>query len=111
MMLDPTVTPGGSTVTLGGSTRISKEDQQTIAVDRNFFDGSRHGIFREWNEHGRLSRGFSQYFVNGTKIVKRQFIRAAGTDKSLSQFREEDNDPSRVFPNEISKQFLRQKDA
>ncbi len=87
------------------------EDQQTISVERHFLDGSEHGIFREWNEHGRLMRGFPKYFVNGAKVVKRQYIRAAGRDKSLPPFREEDNGPSRGFPTEIAKKLLKQEDA
>ena len=86
-----------------GYTWWLNEDQTSVHIERHFLDGLQHGIFREWNEHGRLCRGFPQYFVNGIKIRKRQYIGVSGTDESLPQFREEDNAPSRVFPKIISR--------
>ncbi len=94
-----------------GYTWWINEDQKSVHIERHFLNGVQHGIFREWNERGRLCRGFPQYFVDGTKVKKRQYIRASDDDESLPQFCEDDNDPTRVFPNEISKHLLGDKDA
>ena len=94
-----------------GYTWWLNEDQTSVHIERHFLDGVQHGIFREWNEQGRICRGFPQYFVNGTKLSKRQYIRASILDESLPRFCENGNDPSRVFPTEISRYLLRHEDA
>jgi len=79
------------------------EDQQSVFVERHLFKGLDHGIHREWNGHGRLSRGYPKYFVQGKQIKKRQYLRACLIDPTLPVFREKDNKPRRTFPPEIAK--------
>ena len=57
----------------------------------HFKEGEKHGIFREWNVKGGLSRGFPQYFVNGERVTKRRYLTACKRDTSLPIFRTEDN--------------------
>src|SRR5262249_25510954 len=87
------------------------QDQASVWVERHYVQGSLHGIEREWNQHGRLRRGLPRYFVNGIRIDKRQYLRAAAADPSLPRFRPEDNSPSRIFPEEIRKHLLIQRDG
>ncbi|MCA8986626.1 MAG: hypothetical protein KDA78_03240 [Planctomycetaceae bacterium] len=84
------------------------EDQKTVEVERHFDEGIRHGIFREWNHHGRLGRGFPQYFIKGTKVRKHQYIHFSTKDKSLPVFHDQDNLPNRIFPVEIRQHLLKQ---
>ena len=81
------------------------EDQTTVYSERHFLNGQEHGICREWNEHGRLRRGYPQYFVNDQKVAKREYVRACQSDPTLPIFRIEDNDPARTFPPEVAKEL------
>jgi len=95
---------------LHGYTWWLGQDQVSVRVERHYVHGNLHGIEREWNEHGRLHRGFPRYFVNGNRIDKRQYLRAVVADPSLPRFRSEENSPSRVFPAEIGKHLLTRRD-
>jgi antitoxin component YwqK of YwqJK toxin-antitoxin module len=77
------------------------ESQRTVYIERHWRDGQPHGIYREWNGHGRLSRGFPQYHVTGQKVTKRRYLRAAQLDPTLPPFRPKDNRPGRTFPPDI----------
>jgi hypothetical protein len=57
--------------------------------------GKLHGISREWNGQGRLRRGFPQYYVNGEKVNRRQYLKACQNDSTLIGFAERDNLPKR----------------
>lgn len=92
-----------------GYTWFLEHDQKSVFVEYHFSEGVEHGIQREWNAHGRLCRGYPQYFVAGKKVDKRRYIRAAAKDKSLPEFRLKDNDAHRVFPKEIRKHLLKRK--
>ncbi len=60
-----------------------------------FKEGEPHGISREWNWQGKLRRGFPQYYVNGKKMNKRQYLKACQTDSTLIKFDARDNLPKR----------------
>ena len=81
------------------------EDQKTVWTERHHFEGQLHGIWREWNDKGNLSRGFPQYYVQGEKVNKRQYLKACQTDPTLPPFRFEDNEPGRCFPPEVAKEL------
>ena len=81
------------------------EDQRTVYIERSFNESGVHGIWREWNERGRLSRGFPQYYVDNEKVTRRQYLRACKTDRTMPPFRDAENDPARVFPREIAKEL------
>ncbi len=96
---------------LHGYTWWLNEDQASIWKEGHYIQGFLHGIEREWNEHGRLRRGFPRYFVKGDQIDKRQYLRAAAADPSLPIFRPEENSPLRTFPEEIRKHLLTQREG
>jgi hypothetical protein len=77
------------------------EDQASMWWERHWHAGELHGIERQWNERGRLRRGWPKYWVRGTQVTKRQYLRAAAKDDTLPPFREEDRLPQRSFPPEI----------
>ena len=79
------------------------EDQEGVYAESHYNGSGRHGICRRWNAKDRLCRGFPQYYVNGEKVIKRQYMSACRDDSTLPPFRVEDNSPSRVFPPEIAK--------
>jgi antitoxin component YwqK of YwqJK toxin-antitoxin module len=84
-----------------------KEDQKTVSVERHYQNGQPHGIEREWNSQGRLSRGFPKYFIHGEPVDKRSYLRAADFDATLPRFQLKDNQPQRKFPPEIQQHLLK----
>jgi len=77
------------------------EDQVTLSSEGHYWGGQPHGILREWNAAGRLRRGFPQYWVQGVKVTKRRYQRAAERDATLPRWRAEDDAPGRRFPAEV----------
>ncbi len=75
-------------------------DDRTVWQEFHFKMGVEHGIFRDWNIRGRLRRGYPQYFVDGKRVTRRQYLRAAASDPSLPPFRSEENQPFRKLPPE-----------
>jgi antitoxin component YwqK of YwqJK toxin-antitoxin module len=67
-------------------------DDGTVHEEGHYKNYVEHGIFREWNTNGRFRRGFPQYFVDGVKVTKRQYIAASKRDNTLPPYRDEDND-------------------
>jgi hypothetical protein len=88
---------------LHGFTWWINDDQASVLVERHFRHGVPHGIEREWNENGRLCRGYPRYYVGGERLDKRRYLRAAGADSTLPPFLVEENEPLRIFPTEIRK--------
>jgi hypothetical protein len=82
------------------------EDQRTVYIERHCRDGLLHGIEREWNDRGRLGRGYPKYHVAGKQVAKRQYLRAYRSDPTLPPFREADNRPRREFPPEVAVHLL-----
>ncbi len=68
--------------------------------------GSLHGIEREWNDRGRLRRGFPKYWIRGEQVDRRSYERAVKSDIALRPFCIEDNQPQRVFPPEVAVHLL-----
>ena len=79
------------------------EDQKRVDSECHWNGKGLHGICRGWNDHGRLRRGFPQYYVNNTKVTKRQYFKAYEADPALPPFRVEDNMPVRVLPPEVKR--------
>lgn len=73
-------------------------DNATVWQEEHFWGGEAHGIFRHWNDKGRLRRGFPRYFVGGEQVTKRQYERACCTDTTLPAFVLEENLPGRQLP-------------
>jgi antitoxin component YwqK of YwqJK toxin-antitoxin module len=78
------------------------ENQKTVWWERHWQEGQEHGIEREWNNEGRLSRGYPRYYVSGERVTKRQYLSACRSDPSLPPFRPADNKPARRFPAEVA---------
>jgi hypothetical protein len=68
-------------------------------------EGQYHGIERQWNFANKLKRGFPQYWINGDRVDKRKYLRAAKEDPSLPPFRLKGNSPRRKFPPAIEQLF------
>jgi hypothetical protein len=83
------------------------EDQASVWYERHWHLGELHGIERQWNERARLRRGWPKYWVRGTQVTKRQYLRTAAKDDTLPPFREEDESSRRSFPPEIEELLTR----
>ena len=73
--------------------------------ERHWHEGEFHGIERQWNAANKLSRGFPRYWINGDRVTKRKYLRAAKKDLTLPPFRLKDNSPRRKFPPAIEQLF------
>jgi antitoxin component YwqK of YwqJK toxin-antitoxin module len=80
-----------------GYERWWNDDNTTVWQESHYHHGIEHGVFRRWNQHGRLRRGYPQYFVAGQRMTKRQYLRAQASDPSLPPFDERENLPNRVL--------------
>ncbi|MBX3063782.1 MAG: hypothetical protein KF726_12450 [Anaerolineae bacterium] len=74
---------------------------QILNEENPYRKGLLHGIQRHWNLQDRLRRGYPKYWINGEQVTKRQYLRAARTDKTLPPFDPADNQPTRRFPAKI----------
>lgn len=83
------------------------ENQQTVYIEQHWRNGTWHGVRRQWNDRGRLSRGYPQYYVGGTKVDKRRYLRAARTDDTLPPYRPADDNPRRSFSPEVAEHLRR----
>ena len=75
--------------------------QTTIHQEAHFWENLQHGIRREWNDKGKLRRGFPQYWVDNIRVTKRQYLRACSKDTNLPPFCASDDLPQRIFPLEV----------
>ncbi|AFY30925.1 toxin-antitoxin system YwqK family antitoxin [Calothrix sp. PCC 7507] len=81
-----------------GYERWWKSDNKTIFSEQHFKSGVEHGIHRQWNKHGRLRRAFPQYFVNGEKVTKRQYLKICLQDESLPNYVADEDNWQRHLP-------------
>jgi hypothetical protein len=82
-------------------------DERSVYHETHFRDGREHGIERRWNERGRLSRGYPRYWIDGQRVTRRQYLRAARQDATLPPWNAADNAPQRRFPAEVVAQLRR----
>lgn len=73
-------------------------ENQMVGQESHFWHGVEHGILRRWNQYGKLCRGYPQYFVNGKRVKKRQYLLACRNDPTLPPFVADDNLPNRQLP-------------
>jgi antitoxin component YwqK of YwqJK toxin-antitoxin module len=84
-----------------GYHRLWHYDEKYIRQEYHFSDGrGYHGIWREWNEKGKMRRGFPQYYVNDRRVTKRQYLKASEMDESLPPYRPAEDRPYRKLPPE-----------
>lgn len=84
-----------------GYTRWWNWDNKSIHSEESWLNGfGWHGILREWNDKGRLRRGFPQFFVKGQRVTKRQYLRACESDSLLPPYIPQQDQPYRTLPPE-----------
>lgn len=79
-------------------------DNATVGQEAHYWQGEAHGILREWNVHGRLRQGYPRYFVQGVRVTKPQYEHACRSDTTLPRFDALDNTPRRALPKEYTAQ-------
>lgn len=67
-----------------------------VYIEKSWFEGWEHGIWREWNSHGRLSRGFPRYYVHGVRVTRRAYLSACARDPTLPRYIPRDDRPART---------------
>jgi antitoxin component YwqK of YwqJK toxin-antitoxin module len=78
------------------------EDQRTVFLEVHWKDGKRHGIERHWVED-KLDPGYPKFHVNDAVVGEDAYIEKRKTDASLPEYRVEDDQNERSFPEEILK--------
>jgi hypothetical protein len=82
-----------------GYKRMWNADQRTVWVEELWVAGSwSFGICRQWNDEGRLRRGFPRFRTPSGVVTKRQYLRACQQDPTLPPYRPEDDAPHRELP-------------
>lgn len=85
-----------------GYGRFWSEDQKTIFMEDIYARGKGASLIRRhWNNAGKLSRGFPQFFIGGKKVTKRQYLRTCKTDDAMPTYRPQDDNPDRKLPAEF----------
>jgi hypothetical protein len=74
------------------------DDQRSVWHETHFWAGRHHGIERCWHSAGRLRRGYPIYWIDGQRVTRRQYLRAAMHDTTLPPWRARDNSPQRKLP-------------
>jgi hypothetical protein len=88
-----------------GFTWFFWDGEASVWSEEHFQSGDPQGIERRWNTLGGLCRGYPRYYVQGKRVKKREYIRAAAPDPTLPPFRAEDNLPLRILPVELRKKL------
>jgi antitoxin component YwqK of YwqJK toxin-antitoxin module len=78
-----------------------RDDQQSVWHECHWQEGKFHGIERIWNREGRLKKGYPKYWIQNRAVSKRVYMKAAGKDRTLPRFSEQENQPRRRFPKEV----------
>ena len=80
-----------------------RDDQHSVSHERHWRQGKYHGIERMWNAKNSLRRGYPKYWVEGRKVRRGDYLKAAEQDESLPRYIERENRPQREFPADIEK--------
>lgn len=91
-----------------GLQRWWNEDNKSIYLEQTWLQDSDHRILREWNDKGKLHRGFPQFYIHGERVTKKKYVRARELDPSLPPYIFEDDLPYRQLPHEYLTQRIRQ---
>jgi antitoxin component YwqK of YwqJK toxin-antitoxin module len=83
-------------------------NQRQVTEELHCWHGQPHGIERQWNEQGRLRRGYPRYYVDGERVSKRRYLRACAARPELPPFREQDQRPERDFPPQVARHLRRE---
>lgn len=65
--------------------------------EEHFFQGKRHGIFRQWTE-GNLEEGFPRFYVDDKPVSRSEYETARETEASLPPYRPEEDSNDRAMP-------------
>ncbi|NLX21686.1 MAG: hypothetical protein GXY55_08440 [Phycisphaerae bacterium] len=82
-------------------------ENQRLSHECRWHQNLRHGIEREWNEQGRLRRGWPRYWIRDQRVTKRAYLRAVERDSeyTLPPFDPREQSQDRSFPPEIEQAF------
>lgn len=81
--------------------------RRTIWSEAHYVAGREHGVFREWRDTATatatatLRRGFPHFWIRGSRVTRRDYVRAATTDASLPRVHPRDDSPRRTAPDVI----------
>jgi hypothetical protein len=78
-----------------------------LSSEAHFVVGKSHGIERSWSVAGKLERGYPRYWIDDSRVTKRQYLVASRKDSSLPPFRERDNRAKRALPRTVRSEIDR----
>lgn len=82
-----------------GYVRQWNPDEKTVWQEFYLLGGKGyHGVWREWNEKGRMRRGLPQFYIEDKRVTKQQYLKACEADRSLPRYRPLDDGPQRKLP-------------
>ena len=71
-----------------------------VYEETHFQRSKQHGPRRYWR-NGVLEPGYPEFFVNDRKVSKAAYVKASARDRTLPQYRVEDDFPARELPAEF----------
>ena len=77
-------------------------DGLSVWSERHWRRGAKHGIERVWGKDGQLGRSFPRFWLDGRRVTRTRYERAAADDVFLPPFRIADNLPLRDFPLDVA---------
>ena len=69
-----------------------------VWLEIQFWRGQKHGLERQWNNRGRLRRGYPKYFVHDQQVTRRAYEQARRSDATLPALSPREGRPQRTPP-------------
>jgi antitoxin component YwqK of YwqJK toxin-antitoxin module len=84
------------------------DHNESVFIERQWFNGKWHGIYRSWKNSRTLDKGFPKFFIKNKQITKAQYLKACKNDQTLPKYKTTEDRASRKFPTSL-KPHLRRK--
>lgn len=80
---------------------VVAEDQVSVHRESRYAAGTEHGIFREWDEDGRLTGGQPSFYLLGRAVPAEEYAAARLVDADLPAYADVEDLPAREFPTSV----------
>jgi len=84
------------------------DHNESVYIERQWFNGKWHGIYRCWKNSRTLMEGFPKFFIENNQVTKNQYLKACENDPTLPKYKISEDRSFRKFPS-LLKAHLRRK--
>jgi len=82
---------------------------ESINIEKQWFNGKWHGIYRSWKNSRTLDKGFPRFYIKNRPVTKAKYLKACENDPTLPKYKTADDRSFRKFPKSLKPQFRRKK--